>query len=264
MATITTDDGTILNYRWDGLEEGPVLVLSNSLGADLGMWDDQVGAFGTHFKLLRYDDRGHGGSSTPDGPYVFDRLGRDVVNLLDALNLKRFSWCGLSKGGMLGMWLARQHPDRIKRLVLSNTSAHLPPADMWDDRARTAREKGLGFMAPTILERWFTEGFRSRAPDRVARVRDMLYATPGEGYAGSCEAIRDIDQREAIRAITVPTLVIAGAADPATPPEHGREIHEAIAGSRFELIEDAAHLSNIEQTERFNDVVLSFLAGRDA
>jgi len=259
MPTIVTDDGTKLHYEWSGPEGLPVLVLSNSLGTSLGMWDDQIAAFTEAFRVLRYDDRGHGKSDVPAGPYAFDRLGRDVVALFDALGLDRVSWCGLSKGGMLGMWLASNHPDRLNRVVLSNTSAHMPPPEMWDERARTAREKGLEAMAPAVLERWFTPAFHAAAPDRVDKVRQMLVTTPREGYAGSCEALRDMDQRAAIRAIALPTLVIAGASDPATPPDFAEAIHASIDGSKLVVIPDAAHLSNIEQTDAFNHAVLSFL-----
>lgn len=231
MPTINCDDGTRLHYEWSGEDGRPVLVLSNSLGSHFGMWDDQIADFGRHFRILRYDDRGHGRSDAPAGPYTLDRLGQDVVALLDALDLTRVSWCGLSKGGMLGMWLATRHGDRLDRLVLADTSPHMPPPEMWNERARAAREDGIAAMAPSVMERWFTEGFRRRSPDRVAKIRDMLVTTPPEGYAGSCEAIRDMDQREAIKAITVPTLVVVGEQDLATSPDQARSIHQSIAGS---------------------------------
>lgn len=259
MPTITTDDGTNIYYEWSGSDGKPVLVFSNSLGSHMGMWDDQIEAFSPHFRILRYDDRGHGRSDAPNGPYTLNRLGQDVVALLDALSLDKIHWCGLSKGGMLGMWLATNHPARLERLVLADTSPHMPPPEMWNDRARAAREEGLAAMAPTVIERWFTEPFRLNAPERIAKVRDMLETTPGEGYAGSCEALRDMDQRAAIKAIAIPTLVVVGEDDPATPPEYARLIHDSIAGSRLEIIPAAAHLSNIEQTERFNEIVLAFL-----
>ncbi len=259
MPTITSDDGTGIHYEWSGEDGRPVLVLSNSLGSHLGMWDDQIAEFSRHFRVLRYDDRGHGRSDTPAGPYTLDRLGQDVVALLDRLDLVKISWCGLSKGGMLGMWLATRHGARLDRLVLADTAPHMPPPEMWNERARAAREDGMAAMAPTVIERWFTEGFRQRSPERVARIHDMLATTPGEGYAGSCEAIRDMDQRETIKAIAVPTLVVVGEQDPATPPDYARSIDDAIAGSRLVVIPDAAHLSNVEQTERFNEAVLAFL-----
>ncbi|MBB4301745.1 3-oxoadipate enol-lactonase [Rhodobium orientis] len=261
MPTIDTDDGTTLYYEWAGKEDGPVLVLSNSLGASLGMWDDQVAAFGERFHLLRYDDRGHGKSAAPEGPYSLDRLGKDVVALLDALGLDKVSWCGLSKGGMLGMWLGSKHPERIDKLVLADTAAYMPPPELWNERAATARDKGLQAMAPAILERWFTAAFREASPEAVEKVREMIVATPGEGYAATCEALRDMDQRTAIRSIEAPTLVVVGADDPATPPDQARAIHQAIPGARLAILDNAAHLSNIEQANIFNEVVLGFLGG---
>jgi 3-oxoadipate enol-lactonase len=254
-----TIDGCRMHYRFDGPADAPVLLLSNSLGTALGMWDAQVPAFASRFRVLRYDSRGHGQSGAPPGPYSIDRLGRDALGLLDALDLMRVRFCGLSKGGMVGMWLGWNVGERIERLVLCNTSPKLGPRTLWDERIRTVSERGMVALTDAVLERWFTAGFRASAPAQVEPVRQMLLATPPDGYAACCAAIRDMDQGEAIRAIRRPTLVVVGAHDPATPPDHGGLIAKRIA--RAELVSlAAAHLSNIEAAAAFNAAVLDFLS----
>ncbi|PLX37165.1 MAG: 3-oxoadipate enol-lactonase [Hyphomicrobiales bacterium] len=256
---ITTDDGTELYAELSGADDLPVVMFSNSLGTSLELWDDQMAAFSGRFRILRYDDRGHGRSSAPAGPYTLDRLGRDVIAVLDGLGIDKVDWVGLSKGGMLGMWLATNAPERVGKLVLADTSAHMPTPEMWAERAETAREKGLAAMAPATLERWFTEPFRAANPDVIERIRAIILATSVEGYAGSCEAIGGMDQRETIRAITAPTLVVVGEQDPGTPVSHAEAIVAAIPGARLAVLADAAHLSNVEQAAAFNETVLSFL-----
>ena len=235
------------------------MVLSNSLGTNLGMWDGQMPALVERFRVLRYDSRGHGQSAAPPGPYRIEELGRDLIALLDALDIPRVRFCGLSKGGMVGMWLASNAPERVERLVLCNTSAHLPGRELWNARIEDVRATGMAAVAPQVLERWFTAGFRARASEAVEKVRQMLLTTPAEGYAACCAAIRDMDQRETIASIRAPTLVVVGSRDPATPPEHGRAIADRIRGARvIEL--PAAHLSNVEAAEAFNEAVLGFLS----
>src|SRR5207253_4159494 len=251
--------GTRLFHRFDGSPQRPVLVLSNSLGSDVGMWDAQVPAFAERFRVLRYDSRGHGQSAVPPGPYRIEDLGRDLLALLDALGLERVHFCGLSKGGMVGMWLAVNAPDRIERLVLSNTSAYLGPPELWNARIEAVRSSGMQAIVPQVLERWFTAEFRARAPETVEKVRRMLLATPPEGYVACSAAIRDMDQREAISAIRAPTLVVVGARDPATAPEHGRQIAERIGGSKVVEL-PAAHLSNVEAADQFTAAVLEFVS----
>lgn len=262
MATITTDDGLTLNYEISGADEGaPVLMFSNSLGTDLGMWDDQMEAVaGTH-RILRYDSRGHGGSGAPKGPYSIERLGRDALALLDALGLETVDYCGLSKGGMVGMWLGVNAPQRFRRMVYANTAAYLPTEEMWRHRAATVRAEGMEAIVEGVVNRWFTEGFQGREPVRTDRIRQMILRTAPEGYAGCCEAIAEMDQRETIEAIGLPVLVIAGADDPATPPDHAHQIAEAIEGAQLAVLPDAAHLSNIEQSALFNQALTDFLAG---
>lgn len=252
-------DGCLIHYHLEGPDDAPVLLLSNSLGTDIGMWEPQMAAFTARFRVLRYDSRGHGKSDAPPGPYTIERLGKDALGLLDALDLRRVRFCGLSKGGMVGMWLGANAGDRIERLVLCNSSAQLGPPALWDDRIRAVREGGMAALTDAVLERWFTASFRVAAPEKTAPVRRMLLATPPEGYVGCCAAIRDMDQRESIRAVRVPTLVVAGMHDPATPPAHGALIAERIAGARLVTL-DAAHLSNIEAASAYNDAVLGFIA----
>ncbi|MDJ1158401.1 3-oxoadipate enol-lactonase [Chelatococcus sp. SYSU_G07232] len=252
--------GETFNIQIDGADCAPVLMLSNSLGTDLSMWDAQVAEWARHFRVLRYDSRGHGKSTAPDRPYSIAELGRDALNILDALGIAKAHWCGLSKGGMVGMWLATHAPERFGRVVLANTSAHMGPPDLWNGRIRTVRKDGMAGVVDAIIERWFTPGYRAQAPAALAAVRQVILATPPHGYAGCCSAIRDMDQREAIRAIALPTLVIVGSADPATPPAVGELIRERIANSQLVTLE-AAHLSNLEQPEAFTQAVLRFLKG---
>ncbi len=243
--------GTVeVNYRVEGVEDAPALIMSNSLGTTLGMWDDQAPALSEHFRLIRYDTRGHGGSPVPPGPYSIADLGRDMLALMDKLEIERASFCGLSIGGMVGMWLASEAPERIERLVLCCTSASLGPPSMWDERARVAREEGVGALEEAVIERWFTPPFLEAGGEGIERARRMLRNTPGEGYAGCCEAIRDMDLCENLARIQAPTLVIAGAEDPATPPDHGKFIWDSVPGARLHIIEQAAHIVTIEQPEK--------------
>ncbi|PTW61715.1 3-oxoadipate enol-lactonase [Breoghania corrubedonensis] len=260
MPTITTDDGIELTYEFEGAADAPVLLFSNSLGTDLGMWEDQLEAFSATRRILRYDSRGHGRSGAPKGPYSIERLGRDVLCLMDMLGLEKVDYCGLSKGGMVGMWLGINAGDRFGKMVYANTAAHMPTEEMWHHRAATVRANGMQSIVAAVVNRWFTEGFQTREPERVARIREMILATSPEGYAGCCEAIAAMDQREAIKAIGNPVLVIAGAEDAATPPDHAHQIAEAIAGAGLVVLPDAAHLSNIEQRDLFNEAVANFLA----
>jgi 3-oxoadipate enol-lactonase len=256
---ITADDGAQI-YVEAATDDGrPPLLFSNSLGTNLHMWDPQTEDFGQPFRIVRYDSRGHGRSDAPEGFYTIERLGRDAVAILDALDIERTYYCGLSKGGMVGQWLGANVPERIERMALCSTACHIPAPDLWNTRIEVATNKGMAPLADGIIERWFTESFRKDNPAEVECVQAMVHSTPGVGYAACCAAIRDMDQREAIKTITVPTIVVAGEKDPATPPEHGREIHERIGGSQFVVLDGAAHLSNIERPDAFNRAVLEFL-----
>jgi 3-oxoadipate enol-lactonase len=255
-------DGCPIYVEVEGPQRAPVLMLSNSLGTTLHMWDRQVAPFTQHFRLVRYDRRGHGRSGVPKGPYTMERLGRDVLAVLDALALKRINWCGLSMGGMVGQWLGANAPERIERLVLTNTSSYFADKSAWNDRLKLVREKGIPAFAAANMERWFTKGFRERSPDAVAWLQQMFAATPLEGYIACGEAVRDMDHRELLPKIKAPTLVIAGKHDPATPPEANEYIKNHIPGARLALL-DAAHISNVEQAEAYTNAVLGFLRARD-
>jgi 3-oxoadipate enol-lactonase len=250
--------GGTIHYRIDGNPDAHVLVLSHSLGADHSMWDRQVAAFAPSFQVLRYDSRGHGLSLVTPGPYSIELLARDFVSLLDRLGLARVCFCGLSLGGMIGMWLGRHEPARVDRLVLANTSAYLGPPALWDTRMEAVRRGGMSAVAGAVIERWFTAAFRERSAAEAEAVRQTILATPPEGYLGCCAAVRDTDQRADLGSIRSPTLVVAGRDDPATPPEAGRAIAGAIPGARIVEL-PAAHLSNIEAAAAFDAAVLDFL-----
>jgi 3-oxoadipate enol-lactonase len=258
MPIIKADDGCALNVEVEGPANAPALILSNSLGTDLHMWDDQAPAFAKQFRLVRYDRRGHGKSGAPKGPYTMDRLGKDVLAIADALGIKTFNWCGLSMGGMVGQWLGANAPDRVEKLVLSNTHSFYPDKQPWHDRMKFAEEKGVAALAPLQMERWFTKSFRDNNPQAIAKVSEMFAATPLDGFLGCCAAVRDMDFRQSTPTIKAPTMVIVGSHDPATPPSAGEDIHRMIKGSKLVAI-DAAHLSNVEQPKAYTDAVLNFL-----
>jgi 3-oxoadipate enol-lactonase len=248
-----------VHHLLEGPGDAPVLVLSNSLGTTLAMWDEQAPALSERLRLLRYDHRGHGGSPVPPGPYKIEDLGRDVLVLLDRLEVERFSFCGLSIGGMVGMWLAGEAPERVERLVLCCTSARFAP-DTFDSRARTVRAEGVGAIADAVVERWFTPAFREDRPEVAEWARRMLLETPAEGYAGCCEAVRDADLSGGLGTISAPTLVIAGADDPAAPPEEAELIRDSIPDASLEVIPDAAHLANVEQPEAVTQAIRDHLS----
>ena len=255
---VTLIDGCRIAWRSDGPSEAPVLVLSNSLGTAMAMWDEQVAALAGSFRLLRYDTRGHGASTAPPGDYSLDRLGRDVVELLDGLGIEQAHFCGLSLGGMTGQWLGVHAPERITKLVIANSSSCMGPPDSWQQRMSVVREQGMAAIAQAVIDRWFTPRFIAGEALGLARTHEQLLATSPQGYAGCCAAIRDMDLRPVVHLIGRPTLVIGGSDDPATPPEHAEAIASAIAGSRLVTL-DAAHLSNIEQPEAFTTALLDFL-----
>ena len=259
---MTTGNTPDLNYLLEGPEDAPVLVLSNSLGTALEMWDDQAHVLRGRFRLLRYDTRGHGRSPAPPGPYAIEDLGWDVISLLDRLGIERASFCGLSVGGMTGIWLAAEAPERIERFVLCCTSALLGPKSVWNERIATAREQGMGALVDGVIERWFTPAFRPENPEAVEGMARALRDTDPEGYAGCCAAIRDMDLRDRLPSIEAPTLVISGAEDPATLPEHGELIRDSVPGARFEVVPRAAHIANVEQPEKIIQLILDHLETR--
>jgi 3-oxoadipate enol-lactonase len=259
---MTTVDvrGARFNCRIDGPPEAPLLVLSNSLGTNLAMWDDQMAALAQRFRVLRYDARGHGASSVTPGPYTIEELARDALALLDALKARKAHFCGLSMGGMAGMWLAVHAAERIDRLVLADTAPQIGTQERWNTRIENVRKRGLAAIADGVLEGWFTKGFRERAPASVARFRAMLTATPAEGYIASCAAVRDANQWDTVGHIASPTLVITGTHDASTPPAEGRKLAERVSGARYVEL-DAAHISNVEAAERFTAELTGFLNG---
>lgn len=256
---ITTGDGCRIACRFDGPEGAPVLLLSNSLGTDMDMWAPQMAAWTRQFRVLRYDQRGHGASDAPAGGYSIDRLGRDVIELLDALGLDAVDFCGLSLGGMTGQWLGIREPRRLRRLVLANTSSFMGPPSAWDARIDLVREQGMGPLAKASVERWFTNSFAAQGQDVIGPIAAMLQATDPHGYAGCCAAIRDMDMRRAVTLIDVPALVIGGTQDPATPPPHSEALARAIGGAKLVMLE-AAHLANVECPDAFGTAVRAFLA----
>jgi 3-oxoadipate enol-lactonase len=247
-----------IHYRWDGAAEQPVLVLSNGLGADLTMWDGQIAEFSRRFRVLRYDHRGHGGSSVPAGPYSIEMLARDLLALLNELGVESFSFCGLSMGGMIGQWLGSNAGDRVSRIVLANTAAKIGTAESWNTRIALVNESGVAAAIPLVLDRWFTPQFREASPDTVERTKKMLLATDPVGYTAGCAAVRDMDQRESVRHIAAPVLIVSGLHDAVTPPAEGKYLAQQIVGSRYVEL-PAAHLSNIEAAGPFTSSVLKFL-----
>ena len=245
----------------DPAADAPVLVLGNSMGTTAAVWEPQLAQFRRHFRLLRYEYPGHGGSAAPPGPYTVGELGAAVLGLLDEHGIGRARYCGISLGGMVGMWLAANAPDRSDALAVCCTSAYLPPAPFWAGRAQQARAEGTGPIAEQVVSRWFTPEFAAREPDVPASFVAGLAQVAAEGYAGCCEAIGAMDLRPSLPAITAPTLVIAGAEDPATPPWHGAVIASAIPGARLAVVRGAAHLASGSAPGQVGCGVLGFLLG---
>jgi 3-oxoadipate enol-lactonase len=248
-----------VHHREDGPPDAPPLLLINSLGADLSMWEPQIPALGERFRVIRYDARGHGRSPVPPGRYALADLAGDALDLLDRLGVARAHVCGLSLGGMTAMWLAAHAPERVDRLVLFCTSALLGPTAGWAERAAKVRAEGAGAVAEAVVARWVTPGYAAAHPGEMRRLREMVAATPAIGYAGSCAAIEEMDLRPDLPLIGAPTLVVAGADDPATPPAHGAAIAAAIPGARLEVVAQAAHLASYEQAATANRLILEAL-----
>lgn len=249
-----------LAATWDGPPGAPVLVLGNSLGTTGELWRPNLAALAARFRVLRFEHRGHGGSAAPPGPYTIASLGRDVLALLDDSGAESVNYCGVSLGGMIGMWLAANAPGRIRALGLCCTSAYLPPAQMWADRAAGVRGGGMASISGQVVERWFTPAFRARDPATVAAFAATLDGVEPEGYAGCCEAIAAMDLRPSLGSITAPTLVVAGAEDPATPPWHAAVIASGIKGSRLRVIRGGAHLANVSHPSEVTAALLAHLA----
>jgi len=243
----------------EGPGGAPVLVLGNSLGTTREVWEPQAAVLGERFRLLRFEHRGHGGSPAPPGPYTVGELATDVIRLLDGFGVQTASYCGISLGGMIGMWLAAHAPERIDALALCCTSAYLPPAGFWTGRAVQARAAGMGSLAEQVVGRWFTPAFRTSDPATVARFVATVEGVDPEGYAGCCEAIAAMDQRSSLGRISAPTLVIAGAEDPATPPWHSAQIASAVGRSRLRVIRGGSHMANVSQPGELTAALLAHL-----
>ncbi|MFY9805047.1 MAG: 3-oxoadipate enol-lactonase [Candidatus Acidiferrales bacterium] len=256
-------NGTSFNYQIDSPANVPVVLFSNSLGTNLSMWDRQIPALAQKFRVLRYDMRGHGLSSVTPGPYTIAGLAQDVLGLLDALKIERAHFCGLSIGGALGQWLGVNAADRFKSIVLSNTAARIGTADGWDARIKSVRAGGVASVADAVLSRWFTEAFAGKSPEAVEATRQMLLHTSPEGYIASCMALREMDQRETVARVSVPTLVLAGAKDVVTTPADARFLVERIPGAEYAEL-NAAHLSNIEDADAFTGALMNFLIKQEA
>ena len=254
-------DGCLLNVSVEGRDGGPTLMMSNSLGTTLQLWEPQMAALTKFFRVIRYDRRGHGKSGAPPGPYSIADFGKDALAILDDLNIARTHWCGLSIGGAVGQWLAANAPERIDRLVLANTICHVADPAPWQARIKTVTEKGLETIADTIIAGWFTEEFREREPQTVSRIRAMLTSTPDAGYAACCAALADLDLRDALPRIKAQTLVIAGRYDMSAPLQMAATIRAGIPGANLTILE-AAHISNIEASYGFNEALTGFLTQR--
>jgi 3-oxoadipate enol-lactonase len=260
MPMIDVNDA-LLNIQVEGRDGGPTVMLSNSLGTTMQMWEPQMATLTKLFRVIRYDRRGHRKSSVPPGPYSMELLGKDVLAILDDLNIERVHWCGLSIGGMVGQWLGANAPQRLDRIVLASTSSFFPEQINWDKRLDIIRQSGLAPIANSVIASWFTRDFREREPEIVKRVREMLLATPAEGYIGASQAIADMDNREFLPRIKSPTLVIAGRQDPSTPLEMNEYVRSQIPGASLTIL-DSSHLSNIEKSHDFTEALVGFLTQR--
>jgi 3-oxoadipate enol-lactonase len=256
-------NGIDIAYRFDGPEGAPLVTMSNSLASNMAMWDAQVTALVPDFRVLRYDTRGHGATSAPPAPYTMDTLAADLIALWDALGIERCALVGLSLGGMIGQQIGIAHGERVSALVLCDTLSRWPEGagTIWDGRIRTAQTQGVKVLVEGTLERWFTPAFLKSGSPEIARIGEMIGATPAPGYIGCSHAIKGIDFLDRLGEIKVPTLVIAGADDPATPVSAARDIQSHIPGAKLVVIENAAHLANVEQPEAFNQALRDFLGG---
>jgi 3-oxoadipate enol-lactonase len=254
-------DDITFRVTYEGPKGADPILFSNSLGASLEMWDAQAEFFSRTNRVIRYDVRGHGETGATPGPYTLAQLAQDALRIMDALHIHKADWVGCSMGGMVGQWLLTHHRDRIGKAVLGNTAAWMgPPATDWNARIRLAYSKGMDPIADAMKLRWFTKGFNESHPAEVTRVTDMVRKASPAGYAGCAAAIRDMDQRESIKSITNPVLVLIGADDPATTPAMGEIMAANIPGAKKVVIA-GAHISNCENPKGYNEAVSAFLNG---
>lgn len=254
-------DDLHIHYEMSGRPDGPVVVLSHSLATGLEMWTPQMAALEADYRVLRYDTRGHGGSDVPAAPYHLEQMGDDIVGLMNALGIGAVHFVGISMGGMIGQILALNHPERLRSLVLSDTTAVIPAEaqSAWQERIETVRRHGMQAVVEATLERWFTASYRQAKPLEFKHIRDLILATPPEGFIGCSEAIRRLDLLDRLFEIDTPTLILVGEDDPGTPVSDSEAIHGRIRRSTLQVIPGAAHLCNVEQADVFNRMLLDFL-----
>lgn len=254
-------NGIKINYELSGRKDGPVVILSHSLASSLKMWEPQMGILESHFRVLRYDTRGHGRSETTPAPYTLELLGKDAIGLLDALNIEQVHWVGLSMGGMIGQAIALNYPHRLRSLALCDTAAVIPAEaqPIWDERIEGVRTIGMKSQLETTMERWFTPPYLRLNPPMFTLIKEEFLATPADGYIGCAGAIRRLNYLERLGEINLPTFIIVGEDDPATPVSASQAIHEQIKNSKLVILPSTRHLSNVEQAEAFNAHLLKFL-----
>ncbi len=257
-------NGIQMNYELSGKKDTPVVMMSHSLGSSLVMWNPQIKNLEPHFRVLRYDTRGHGRSEVPPGAYTAELLGEDAIALLDALGIDKVHWVGLSMGGIIGQCLALNYPNRIKSLVLCDTRAAMIPGEVqstYEERINAVHNKGVESQVEVSMERWFTQSFLKQNPPMLGIIRKEFLATPAQGYIGCIEAIRRINYLDRLFEIKIPTLIMVGEDDPGTPVSASEAMHKKISNSKLIIIKSARHLCNVEQPEVFNDTLLKFLKG---
>jgi 3-oxoadipate enol-lactonase len=246
-------------YRFDGPDQAPVVMMSNSLMSDHTMWDPQLAVLTKRFRVLRYDTRGHGASETTPGPYTIELLARDAAALMDALDLPAVHFVGLSMGGMIAQYLAAFYGGKIKSLALCDTASEMPPPEMWNERFAVARAKGIEGLADSTLKRWFTPHFLAAGGPAIDKVADMIRSTGADGYIACASGVRDMSQTDILARIKAPTVIIVGRQDPACTLAQSQVLDEHIKQADLVVIEDAAHMANIEQTQAFNEALMGFL-----
>lgn len=252
-------NGIEMHYRFDGREGAPVVMMSNSLMSNLTMWDCTVPALLDHYRVLRYDTRGHGGTQVTPAPYSIELLAQDAAALIEVLGVGPVHFVGLSMGGMIAQYLGANYPTLIRSLALCDTASEMPPRAMWADRLQIAQTLGIAGLVDGTIKRWFNPGFIERAPKEIELVRAMILGTDVQGYTGCASAVRDMAQTTMLLKIQAPTLVLTGRQDPACTVDQATVLHKIIDHSKYVIIEDAAHLSNIEQPAQFNQALKSFI-----
>jgi 3-oxoadipate enol-lactonase len=257
-------NGIKIAYRIDGptttsQTDAPTVILSNSLMSSVDMWNDNMAALTSKYRVVRYDTRGHGQTEVTPAPYSIALLAQDLVGLMDALHIKKAHLVGLSMGGMICQYVGANHPERVLSLGLCDTASEMPPRSLWEERFATAKAEGIAGLAAGTLKRWFVAGFAATAPAKIDAVRSMILKTPLEGYLGCASAVRDMAQSTMLLKIKAPTLVLVGRDDPACTVDQATVLHRMIAHSSMVILDNAAHLSNIEKPTEFNSALLSFL-----